>query len=333
MEHSLKLSSEFLSHLKGKKNLLAFSAGVDSSALFFLLLEHDIVFDIALVNYGLREQSKEEEAYALTLAQEHNLQAHISQAPSFSKNFEKNARDFRYEFFDVLMQKHAYDNLLTAHQLNDQLEWLLMRLTKGAGTAELIGLEGYSTRKNYALVRPLLEHSKKELLKYLNTNKYTYFIDESNSDNKYERNLFRNKFANELMDEYSEGIRRSFRYLKEDKVALTKGFKEVFHEKELYILSYDSEHLIIRLVDKYLKKLGYLLSSAQRLELKKETSLVFGGVWAVEVQENLIFIAPYRNVAMPKIFKEACRKLKIASKIRSYLFEEEIAIKKLSLSF
>jgi len=329
LEHSLKLSSESLSHLKGKKNLLAFSAGVDSSALFFLLLEHNISFDIALVNYGLREQSKEEEAYALTLAEEHNLQAYIIKAPSFDRNFEKNARDFRYEFFDKLMFKHSYDNLLTGHQLNDQLEWFLMRLTKGAGTTELIGLEGYSKRKNYVLVRPLLEHTKDELLKYLNYHKYNYFIDESNSDSKYERNHFRDKFANELMDKYSEGIKRSFKYLKEDKVALTKGFKEVFHEKELYILFYAEESSVIRIVDKYLKVLGYLLSSAQRLELKKETSLVFGGVWAVEVQENLIFIAPYRNVAMPKIFKEACRKLKIASKIRSYLFEEEIAIKKL----
>ena len=50
-----------LSYLKGKKNLLAFSAGVDSSALFFLLLEHDIKFDIALVNYGTRETSDKEE--------------------------------------------------------------------------------------------------------------------------------------------------------------------------------------------------------------------------------------------------------------------------------
>ena len=54
----LKLNIE---NLKNKKNLLAFSAGVDSSALFFLLLEHGIKFDIALVNYGTRETSDKEE--------------------------------------------------------------------------------------------------------------------------------------------------------------------------------------------------------------------------------------------------------------------------------
>jgi len=321
------LKLENLELLKNHKNLLAFSAGVDSSALFFLLLEHNISFDIALVNYNMREQSKEEEAYALALAKKHNLKAYTIKAPPFNKNFEKNARDFRYDFFDKLMAEHHYDNLLTAHQLNDQLEWLLMRLTKGAGTSELIGLEGYSKRKNYALVRPLLEHSKKELLAYLDFHKYRYFIDESNTNNKYERNLFRNKFANELMNEYSEGIRHSFRYLKEDKATLNKGTKELFHEKEFYVIAYESEASVIRIVDKYLKILGYLLSSAQRVELKKEISLVFGGLWAIEIKENTVFIAPYRSSPMPKKFKEACRKLKIPSKIRSYLFAEEIDIR------
>jgi tRNA(Ile)-lysidine synthase len=333
LEHSLKLSNESLSYLKGKKNLLAFSAGVDSSALFFLLLEHNIKFDIALVNYNLRKQSKEEEAYALQLAKEHNLKAHIKQAPNFEKNFEKNARDFRYDFFDKLMSEHFYDNLLTAHQLNDQLEWFLMRLTKGAGTSELIGLEEYSKRKNYVLLRPLLEYGKSELLKYLDHNKHIYFIDESNSNSKYERNLFRNKFTNELMEEYSEGIKRSFSYLKEDKLTLNKGVKEIFHEKEIYVLTYELESSVVRLIDKYLKILGYLLSSAQRLELKKESSLVFGGLWAVEIGEKKIFIAPYINFPMPKVFKEECRKLKIPSKVRSYLYKDKIDLKKLLESF
>ena len=48
-------------------NLLAFSGGVDSSALFFILLENNIPFDICIVDYGLREQSKLEVEYAYEL--------------------------------------------------------------------------------------------------------------------------------------------------------------------------------------------------------------------------------------------------------------------------
>ncbi|MDQ7068537.1 MAG: ATP-binding protein [Sulfurimonas sp.] len=48
--------------LQNRKNLLAFSAGVDSTALLFLLLENSISFDIAIVDYGLRLKSKDEVA-------------------------------------------------------------------------------------------------------------------------------------------------------------------------------------------------------------------------------------------------------------------------------
>jgi len=326
LEHLFK---EF--NLQNEKNLLAFSAGVDSSALFFLLLQHKIKFDIALVNYGLREQSKEEEAYALALAKEHKLKAHIIQAPNFENNFEKNARDFRYAFFDELMQN--YDNLLTAHQLNDQLEWFLMRLTKGAGTSELLGLEALSVRKNYIIVRPLLEHAKEELEAYLKKNNHHYFIDASNRDEKYERNRFRNQFSDKLIAEYKEGIKRSFDYLAKDKAVLVEGVEALFHENELYLLAYQHEYQVVRLVDKYLKKLGYLLSAQQRKALEKEKSIVFGATWAVEILDKRIFIAPYRKGAMPKAFKEHCRKAKIPSKIRSYLHEEQIALKKLLVAF
>ena len=329
----LTLDESTLERLNASKNLLAFSAGVDSSALFFLLLQNNIAFDMALINYNLREQSKEEECYARELAERYNLKVYITEAPQFQNNFEKNARDFRYNFFDKLIDEHNYNNLLTAHQLNDQLEWLLMRLTKGAGTTELLGLESISERKNYTLVRPILHHSKDELLSYLHQHQYHYFVDQSNSDEKYERNWFRKNISEKLVGKYQSGIQKSFEYLKEDKNVLMGEYKELFHKKELYILEVEKDKNNIRIIDKYLKKLGYLLSSAQRFELQNSSSMVFGGLWAVELFENKIFIAPYNKEVMPKEFKEKCRILKIPSKIRSYLYKEKINIKEIEVSF
>ena len=328
MEPLLNFSKETIPQLQKGKNLLAFSAGVDSSALFFLLLEHSISFDIAFVNYNLRVQSKQEEEHARKLAKQYKMQIYISHAPSFDNNFEKNARDFRYDFFDTLMQN--YDNLLTAHQLNDQLEWFLMRLTKGAGTVELIGLDSVSKRKDYQLLRPLLHHSKDELLLYLNKASYPYFIDQSNSDEKYERNRFRKTFSNQLIEEYKEGISHSFNYLQEDKKNLLDGVNELFHLKKLYILKCTQQNTI-RTIDRYLKKLGYLLTGKQRQELGKERSLVLGGIWAVEVSKDTIFICPYVHLKMPKAFKESCRILNVPSKIRPYLYKEEIHPKEIDL--
>lgn len=318
-----------LSCLKGKKNLLAFSAGVDSSALFFLLLESGIKFDIALVNYGTRETSDKEESHAKALAKKHKLYCHSIKAPSFHTHFEKQARDFRYEFFESLITIEGYDNLITAHQLNDQLEWLLMRLSKGAGLSELIGLESITQKENYLLVRPLLEYSKEELLCYLEHNQYPYFEDESNLDEKYERNLFRKQFSDPLMKRYKEGIKRSFTYLKEDKQQLEANFETLFSQQKLRIIKLHTLASKTRAADLALKELGYLLSSSQRQEIENETSLVIGGTWAIETQGDLLYIAPYITMDMPKKFKEACRTNAIPKKIRPYMFQEHIDPKSL----
>jgi len=318
-----------LSLLKEKKNLLAFSSGVDSSALFFLLIENNISFDIALVNYGTRDNSNKEEAHAIALAKKYTLACHTAQAPTFTSHFEKNARDFRYNFFEGLIEKYSYDNLLTAHQLNDQLEWMLMRLTKGAGVSELLGLEPVSQRKNYTLIRPLLSYSKEELLNYLKDNDYPYFIDESNSDKKYERNHFRKSFSDPLMSEYKEGIKRSFDYLRKDKESLENSFETLFSEKSLRVIKLHTHNIKVKATDLSLKELGYLLSASQRQEIEKEESLVIGGKWAIEIQDDLLYITPYLSIDMPKVFKEKCRVLKIPKKIRPYCFIENIDIQDL----
>ncbi len=313
-----------LSHLKGKKNLLAFSAGVDSSALFFLLLENHIKFDIAIVNYGTREASDEEEMHAKALAKEHKLYCHSIKAPAFHSHFEKQARDFRYEFFESLITIEGYDTLITAHQLNDQLEWLLMRLSKGAGLSELLGLEPVTKKRHYALIRPLLAYSKQELLRYLQTKGYPYFIDESNADENYERNKFRKHFSDALIDEYKEGIKRSMEYLRKDKEVLESGFETLYNNKLLHIVKLHTPSAKVKAADITLKKLGYLLSAKQRQEIEKEPSLVIGGAWSTVQQDDLLFVAPYLTTDMPKKFKELCRVLNVPGKIRPYLFKEHI---------
>ena len=93
-----------------QKNLLAFSAGVDSTALFFLLLEQNISFDIAIVNYNVRIQAMQEVAYARELALKYNKQIFIRDIKlENSSNFEKTARDIRYKFFEEIIDARAQE--------------------------------------------------------------------------------------------------------------------------------------------------------------------------------------------------------------------------------
>ncbi|NPA28128.1 MAG: tRNA lysidine(34) synthetase TilS, partial [Epsilonproteobacteria bacterium] len=168
--------------LKTSKNLLAFSGGVDSTALFFILKNLEIEFDIAIVDYALREEAYKEIEYAKSLAKEHNKKIFIKRAPKFSSNFEANAREFRYSFFKEIIKEHNYNSLITAHQLNDKIEWFLMRFSKGAGVSELSGMSKIEREDEFFLVRPLLDISKDELLEFLEKNRIKYFIDKSNFD-------------------------------------------------------------------------------------------------------------------------------------------------------
>lgn len=311
-----------ITQINTTRNLLAFSGGIDSSALFFLLLENNIPFDIAIVDYNVRDQSKEEVTYAKELAKKYNKQIFIDEVTlNSSSNFEKKARDIRYSFFETIINKYAYESLITAHQLNDKLEWFLMQLCKGAGLAEVISFEEFSKKQNYTLIRPLLNISKDELEIFLKTNNIKYFIDETNFDEKYTRNYFRKNFSNKLLEEYKNGIKNSFEYLQNDLNSLDINSSILYEEKELEIYTLNIDNNInIRIIDKSLKKRGILLSKAQREEILKQKEIVISHKISINLADEYIFIAPYKTDSIPKKFKEKCRVNKIPKNVRVYIF-------------
>ena len=299
-------------------NLLAFSAGVDSTALFFKLLEQNIPFDIAIVNYHKREQSNEEIEYAKSLAKKYNKKIYIKDCYLDDSNFEAKARDCRYKFFEELAKKYGYTDLYLAHQLNDKFEWFLMQFSKGAGLKELISMPKIEKKDIFTIHRPLIEMSKDEILEYLHTNNIKYFVDESNFDTKYKRNYFRKEFSDKFINEFKDGIKRSFEYLQEDKNLL---FDEDWIQKEkLFYFTKQNPKIDIKKVDLILKKLGYILTKPQRDEIiKNNFSLVIGGKIAIDSNDEKIYISPYKTTKMDKKFKEKMRILKIPPKIRGYI--------------
>jgi len=309
-----------------KKNLLAFSGGVDSSALFFLLLENDIPFDLAIVNYNLRKQSKLEVEYAKHLAKKYNKKIFIKELqPLSSSNFEKKARDIRYKFFEELIEKNSYETLIMAHQLNDKLEWFFMQLSRGAGLLELISFEQITKKENYQIFRPLLDITKKELKDYLDQNSIKYFIDETNFDEKYKRNYFRKNFSDRFLDEFKQGVKKSFSYLKQDVDSLGIQTTAFFKEKDLEVFkNQNDDNLNIRNIDLSIKRRGFVLTKAQRDEILKQKEIVICHKISISITDNYIFICPYEKVIMDKKFKERCRSKKIPKNIRAYILKEKI---------
>ena len=317
--------------IRNQKNLLAFSAGVDSSALFFLLLEQSIPFDIAIVNYNLRVQSKDEVFYAKNLASKYKKNIFLKETKIENiSNFEKNARDIRYKFFDEIILENSYENLITAHQLNDKLEWFMMQLSKGAGLVELIGFNEFEQKENHKIYKPLLNITKEELENYLKINNHKYFVDQSNFDEKYKRNYFRHTFSNKFLENFSSGVKKSFEYLQIDLDSLNIQNIRIKKIKELEIfLNQNDDNLNIRTIDLSLKKRGFLLTSAQRNEILKQKEITISHKINISIQQNHIWIAPICSEFIEKKYKELYRINKIPKNIRTYIFREKIELEEL----
>ncbi len=315
-----------LKKLKEGKNLLAFSGGADSTALFYLLSEREIPFDIATMHYTLRPEAKEEAAYARKLARKFSKRCFIKEVSLSKKNFEHEARRLRYAFFEEIIEKNGYENLLTAHHLNDKTEWFLMQFCKGAGLVEMVGFETIERRDGYCLIRPLIHTPKAALLEFLHRRKIDYFQDRTNFDLAFRRNLFRHRFCDPLLERFQSGIQKSFRYLEADAKALFTPPSLLKIEALRIFKRGISPIEDQRRIDYVLKRMGYLSSGAQKAEIVRQKEGVVGGKIAIAITQKEIWIAPYMKLEgkMDKTFKERCRIAKIPAKIRPYLYHEGI---------
>ena len=314
------LSAPVLRKLKSGRNLLAFSHGVDSTALFYLLDEAGVKFDLAIVDYNVRAQSKDEVASARDLAAKFNKQIYVKSVRLGESNFEHEARAARYDFFAEICREHGYENLILAHQFDDKFEWFLMQLGRGAGLSELLGMQELEAREDYVIARPLLGVRKCELERFLRERNLKYFNDETNLTDRFKRGCVRAKFSEPFLDEYFNGVKKSFEFLATDALNLIPEISNP--APKIYLVKRGRGEL--RGVDQACKRLGLVLSSAQRNEcarcLENSAGCVLGSKVAVGAGKNFIFVTPYIKAAMEKKFKEACRTLKIPPINRGFLF-------------
>ena len=327
------ISQNALDRLSLGANLLAFSHGIDSTALFYILQEAGVKFDLAIVDHNVREQSKFEVESAKELASKFGKKIYIKSINLGKSNFEKNAREARYEFFGEICQKYGYENLILAHQFDDKFEWFLMQLGKGAGLKELFGMSELERREHFWLVRPLLNLRKKELQNYLDERGLRYFVDETNLEGKLKRSFVRLNFSEPFLDKYFSGVKKSFEFLEADRQILLPEITKM--SDEIFVVKNDNN--VVRGVDMAAKELNVLLSKAQKDELNvnlaRQTSVVLSGKIAVGYANEYILVTPFCKAVMPKEFKERARIFKIPAINRGYLFTNGVQIENLSKFF
>lgn len=184
---------------KNKRYIIACSYGPDSMALLDMARKDKLDIVVAHVNYHKRDVSNFEEESLRRYCKERNIPIEVLETSNLKQigNFQKWARDIRYDFFEKVAKKYKTDSVLVAHQQDDFIETFLMQKKRGnyvknPGIAEIIEY------KQIKIIRPLLNVSKEKLLRYNKDNSVPYSIDSSNLSDAYERNKIRHQTVEKL---------------------------------------------------------------------------------------------------------------------------------------
>lgn len=194
-------NSEFSSLLYTDSRIgIAVSGGADSVSLLLSLtgiFKKQNIF-VLTVNHNIRpyEESMGDCLFVQELCSRLGVQCTVFQLPpglvqetveERGGGIEEAARFLRYKCFDDFICDKKLDCLCLAHNLNDQLETLLMRFLQGSGSEGAAGIS--SSRGKY--FRPLLKIERKEIEGYLHLKKQPYKTDSTNLDDSYLRNNIR----------------------------------------------------------------------------------------------------------------------------------------------
>ena len=187
-----------LNKLKTKKFLVAVSGGPDSLALTALTklysLENEKKFYYALIDHNIRANSGSEANQVKNLLKKFKIKLDIiKNTKKITKNIQGEARKIRYDKLISFCKKKRINTIITAHNLEDQVETFFIRLSRGSGLTGLSSMKTVSKlEKGIYLYRPLLEVEKKYLVKISKKIFKKYFKDPSNLNKKYLRSKIRN---------------------------------------------------------------------------------------------------------------------------------------------
>ncbi len=192
----LQFNAKTYHYLNNQKSIaVGVSGGADSMALVHLLrhqFPNKKLYAIT-IDHALRPDS-EAEAISVTtylqgLVDYHDILTWNGDKPK--QGIQSAARTARFRLFTEALQNHDIGHICLAHHSDDQAETFLHRLAKGSGLDGLSSMKPLTTRQNIVIVRPLLDHSHVDLVKYCQDHDIKWIEDPSNQNETFARVRFR----------------------------------------------------------------------------------------------------------------------------------------------
>ena len=302
-----------LDNLDKDKYVVAVSGGPDSLALVALTKSYSFFrktkFYYVLIDHDIRKNSDKEAQKVKKLLKKINIKLKIYlNKKKLIKNIQAEARNIRYDILSNFCKNKKAKVLLTAHNLEDQVETFFIRLSRGSGLRGLSAMKSLSKINNQvSLYRPLLDIKKKYLIKISKNIFGSYVKDPSNKNENYLRTRIRTlKKPLENSGIKYDQIFRSIQNLSQSKITLDVYLNKILKElikksrREILInynkyknLNSDTKIAVINESIKKLKKNYYdlrskkvvnLIRNIEKREFKKVT---LGGCVFFKKGENL----------------------------------------------
>ena len=289
-----------LNKLRTKTFLVAVSGGPDSLALAALTKIYSSKnikkFYYALINHNIRSNSLSEAKQVKILLKKFGIRLEvINNKKKITKNIQAEARKIRYDNLINFCKKKNIKTIITAHNLEDQVETFFIRLSRGSGLTGLSSMKTHTKiNKDIYLYRPLLGTKKKYLIKISKIMFKKYFKDPSNLDKKYLRSKIRNlKYPLKKSGIEYDQIIRSIKNLAASKATIDeyvkkllkeivtksrneliidlKKFKSINHDIKISIINYAIKKIKKNYYNPRSKKVINLIKNIESKNFKKST--------------------------------------------------------------
>ncbi len=219
---------------------VALSGGSDSVSLLSLASEYAKARGIKVYSLHLNHMIREEEAerdekFSREISEKFGATFAVGRidvpkkAKEMGESLEDAARKARYAFFESEMSKRNIRIVMTAHNANDNVETLLIRLARGTSGEGMCGIPKARKLGNGYVIRPMLDCPKAEILKYLEEKCIPYVSDSTNEDVSYPRNRIRKNILPEfekINPSYVKTFARSMSLLREDEAYISREVED-----------------------------------------------------------------------------------------------------------
>ena len=197
---------------------VAYSGGADSTALLCAAAVRWPGQVTAIhINHGLQAAAGDFVRHCETACSAIGVPLHVVRVQaknSTGESPEDAARKARYAALAGKAVELDIGMIALAQHADDQVETLLLALSRGAGVAGLAGMPAEFERFGVRFVRPLLGLGAQEIRDELDTSGVAYINDPTNSDLGYTRNKIRHRLLPllaEVFPQYRETFARSAR--------------------------------------------------------------------------------------------------------------------------